>query len=78
MKTILPLSLLLISGCVQIIVEPDRFQINTFLTSSGFESLYYDPNMFEVGKYQGIPSDAEIVIDPLTKTVRVNTKAGEL
>ena len=68
------ISILMCQGCVQIIVEKDRFKINTFLTSSGFESLHYDPNGFDVGKYQGIPADAEFVFDPLTKTFRVKVK----
>ncbi len=68
----------LVVGCTQVIVEPDRMQINAFLMSTGFETLYHEPNaIFEVNKYRTIPSDVELVFDPITRTVKVKTKANE-
>ena len=68
-----------IAGCTQVIVEPDRLQINAFLMSTGFDNLYYDPNvLFEVNKYDSIPSDIELVFDPVTRTIKAKTKANKL
>lgn len=67
-----------LSGCTQVIIEPDRFKVNTFLMTSGLETLYYDPNgFFEVGKYKGVPSNIELVYDPLTGEIKVVTKANK-
>ena len=56
---------LLFPGCTQLIVEPDRFQVNTFLMTSGLDTLYFDPNGFlEVGKYSGIPANIKLKFNP--------------
>jgi len=79
MKPIILTLLLLLAGCTQIIIEPDRMQINTFLKSTEFDSFYYDPNdgHFEVGKYRAIPSNIELQYDPLTGKVKIVTKANK-
>jgi len=70
-------------GCTQVIIEDvqvddrlgKRFKINTFLMTSGLETLYYDPNQFDVGKYKGIPADIEFEYNPITHIGRVKTSA---
>ena len=65
---------LALSGCTQVIIGPDRFQINTCLMTSGLESLYFDPNgIFEVGKYTGIPAEVTLKFNPLTNTYQMTT-----
>ena len=69
------LCLLAVNGCTQVIIEPDRLKVNTFLKSTEFDTAYYDPDgIFEVSKYKGIPSDVEIVYDPLTKSFKFVAK----
>jgi hypothetical protein len=66
-------------GCTQIIIEPDRLQINTFLTTSGLKGLYYDPNdFFEVRDYEGVPADIKLRYNPVTGTVEVITDSNDL
>ena len=57
---------LLFQGCTQLIVEPDRFQVNTFLMTSGLDTLYFDPNdgFLEVGKYNGVPANIMLKFNP--------------
>ena len=65
---------LAVSGCTQVDLTPDRLKINTFLMTSGLESLTYDPNgVFSVGKYQGIPSEITLKYNPLTNTYQMTT-----
>lgn len=74
MKYLLIVAMLMFTGCVQLIVEPDRLQINSFLTTTGFEEFYYDPNgFFEVNKYRGIPSEFELEYNPLTNTYKLKS-----
>jgi len=60
--------LTLLTGCKQVIREDTevghRLQINTFLMNSGFESLHDDPKVFEVGKYEGVPSNIKLKFNP--------------
>ena len=75
------------NGCTQVIIEKEynatdfkqRLKINSFLMTSGLESLYYDPNngFFEVGKYKGVPADVELEYDPLTHSFKVVTDSNE-
>ena len=76
MKTHIIICILLLSimGCTQVDLTPDRLKINTFLMTSGLESLTYDPNgVFSVGKYQGIPAEIELEYNPLTNTYKATT-----
>lgn len=69
------------SGCTQAIVEKKkdgstRLKINTVGTHSVFDSLYFDPDgFFDVGKYNGTPSDLVFVFDPLTNTYILKTES---
>lgn len=68
-----------VMGCTQVILEPDRLQINAFLMSTGFENLYHEPNsIFEVNRYKTVPSDIELVYDPLTGRIKAKTKANQI
>jgi hypothetical protein len=79
MKYLIALAMMLtLCGCVQIIHErPDgtRLKINTLFKSVTSDGFYYDPNDFmQVDKYTGIPSDVELVYDPLTHTFKFIAK----
>ena len=76
MKLLTLIALLFLAGCVQIIVEKDRLQINTFLKTVSFDEVVYDPNgTSEVKKYKGIPADIELEFNQLTGTWIIKTKA---
>jgi hypothetical protein len=61
-------------GCVQIIKEPDRLQINTFLKAVEFDRIVYDENDLTIENYTGLPSNVELVYDPLTHTFKFIAK----
>ena len=74
MKLALTCILLLSIGCTQVDLTPERLKINTFLMTSGLESLIYDPNgVFSVGKYEGIPAEIQLEYNPLTNTYKATT-----
>jgi len=58
---------LFFSGCKQVIVEPGRMQINTFLMNSELDGLYFDPNdgFFEASEYSGVPANIWFEFDPI-------------
>jgi hypothetical protein len=86
MKTKITIALIcvmmLIPGCTQTIIDQTeygaRLKINTFLMTSGLESLYYDPDgIFEVGKYKGIPVDLRLKLNPLTGHYEIVTETND-
>jgi len=70
---VITMLIIALSGCTQVIIEmPDKsVKINTLLNSVDFDSLVYEPNSLQTGRYQSIPSDVEIVFDPLTNTYKL-------
>jgi hypothetical protein len=77
---ILIILLILITGCVQVINEQHagykRLKINTFLTTSGFDTFVYDPNgFFGVGNYKGIPHDVKASYDIKTQLVGIEAES---
>jgi hypothetical protein len=81
MKFIILIAFLsLITGCVQVINEQRegyrRLQINSFMTTSGFDTFVYDPNgFFGVGNYKGIPSDVKARYNLKTQQVEIEAES---
>jgi len=76
---VITMLIIALSGCTQVIVEvPEKtVKINTLLKSIDFDSLVYEPNSLKIGRYQSIPSDVEIVFDPITKTFKLIGKVAK-
>ena len=81
MKTTLTLILiLLLAGCTQIIIEkPDgtKLKANSLFKSIASDEAYWDGDLFILSKFKSVPSDIELVYDPLTGRIKAKAKANE-